>query len=53
VNINELVVAVNVARGPAPLSDCPSLGVDGSWAVTVDELITAVANAQNGCGSGS
>lgn len=51
VQVNELVVAVNIALDALPLTQCPNLD-DGHGMVTVDRLVLAVNNALNGC-SGS
>jgi len=49
VSIGELIVAVNISSGTAPLSRCPAADRDHNGAVTIDELITAVNNATSGC----
>lgn len=51
VAINELITAVNIALGLAPLSACPAADPDGSGTVTVDDLIKAVNSALEGCPS--
>jgi hypothetical protein len=52
VSINELVLATNIALGLTDLDQCPSLDADGNGAVTVDEVLQAVANLLNGCPGG-
>jgi hypothetical protein len=47
--INELIGGVSIALDNAALDTCPSFDRDGNGAVSIDELITAVNNAQNGC----
>lgn len=49
VAVNELVLAVNIALGNAPASQCPSVDRNGDGTVTVSELIQAVNAALNGC----
>lgn len=49
VSIDELITAIGIAIGSAPLSTCTSADVDRNGGVTVDELIRAVRAAQNGC----
>ena len=44
VTVNELVTAVNIALGNAPLTDCPSASSDGQE-VTISDLIQAVNSA--------
>lgn len=51
VSINELISAVGVSLGLAPLSSCPAADPDDSGAVAVNELVGAVARALNGCDS--
>lgn len=52
VAINELVLGVNIALGNALLPVCPSYDANSNGAVDIDELITAVNNAQRGCPGG-
>ncbi|MBI1815511.1 MAG: hypothetical protein HYR72_11070 [Deltaproteobacteria bacterium] len=47
--VDELVRGVEIALGLLPLDECPSFDADMSRTVTVDELVTAVNNALNGC----
>jgi len=49
VSIDELILAVNVANGFAPLSACPSADRNRDGTVTIDELIAAVNNAASDC----
>jgi hypothetical protein len=49
VMINELVLGVNIALDQAALAECPAMNANGDLQVSVDELITAVNNALNGC----
>jgi hypothetical protein len=51
VDIAELVRAVNIALGRAPLSTCRAADRDGSGNVGINELIAAVAAALQGCRS--
>lgn len=47
VNVNELIVAVNIALGSAEPGACPAFG--GAKTVTITDLIRAVNDALNGC----
>ena len=49
VAINELVIGVNIALGNLPIAECPRFDANGDTAVTIPELIQAVANTLNGC----
>jgi len=51
VSINELITAVNIALGNAPLSGCPVTDLDGGGSLEINELIAAVNNALAGCPS--
>jgi len=44
-----LVTGVKIALGTAPLGSCPSFDGNGDGVVAVNELITGVNNALNGC----
>lgn len=48
VAINELVIAVNIALGNAPMSACVAVDADGSGSVEINELVRAVNNATQG-----
>jgi len=52
VTVDDLVLAVRVALGASPLSDCAAVDVDHSGVVTIDELITATRRAVEGCREG-
>jgi hypothetical protein len=49
VTVDELILAVNVALGAAPISNCLSLDTNADGEVTIDEVIVAVGNALIGC----
>jgi hypothetical protein len=49
VSIDELILAVNIGNGLAPLSACPSADRNRDGMVTIDELIAAVNNAATDC----
>ena len=49
VAINELIAAVNIALGSAPVSACAASACEAGPAVTITCLIRAVNNALNGC----
>ena len=52
VTVDEIVYAVNVALGTAPVTACMSLDSSGDGMVDVAELGTAVTVSITGCGSG-
>ena len=47
--VTELVTAVSIALGSAPLSSCPAADTDGDQNVRIPELVAAVNAALNGC----
>ncbi|MEO8603820.1 MAG: hypothetical protein ABI629_14695 [bacterium] len=49
VTVSNLIIAVNIALGSAPVGDCTAIDTDGNGDVTVSELIQAVNAALNGC----
>jgi hypothetical protein len=49
VTISELILAVNIALGSRPTSDCLAADSTGDGTVTINEIITAVGNALGGC----
>lgn len=49
VSIAELILAVNIALGARPVSDCRSVDTNGDGQVAINELIAAVNNALDGC----
>jgi len=49
VGINELVLGVNIALNGLPTRTCPALDPDGSGAVDIAELVSAVSAALLGC----
>ena len=49
VSINELIRAVNIALGHAPLTGCPAADANGDGVVRIGELISAVNAALTGC----
>jgi hypothetical protein len=48
VRINELVMAVNIALGSAPMAACMAVDADGSGVAEIHEVVGAVANALRG-----
>ena len=52
VAINELILGVNIALGRQPLANCPEFDENTQHGVEINELVTAVHNAMNGCGGG-
>lgn len=53
VSVDEIVTGVSIALGVGDLAHCPAFDESGDGQVTVDELLVAVQNALNGCGSHS
>lgn len=49
VSVDELVRGVNIALGNAALDSCPDLDGSGDGAVRINELVSAVAAALDGC----
>ena len=49
VAVNELVTAVNIALGSAPIGGCSACDVNGDGLVSINELIAAVTSALGGC----
>jgi hypothetical protein len=49
VRIDELMLGVSIALGERPAAECMVADADASGSVQIDELITAVDGALNGC----
>ena len=49
VQIQELILGVNIALGGMPLANCAAIDANSDGAAAVNELVTAVRNALNGC----
>jgi hypothetical protein len=49
VTVDELIQAVNIALGNAPVWTCSAADLDGNGVVTVNELVAAVGSAMSGC----
>jgi alpha-tubulin suppressor-like RCC1 family protein len=49
--VAELVLGVGIALGTSPVDSCPRMDVNGDRRVSVDELVSAVQAALNGCAS--
>ena len=49
VTISEIITAVNIALGSAPISDCGAVDTNGDKMVTINELVAAVNNALSSC----
>ena len=47
--MHELVTGVIMALNGAALPSCATADSDGSGPITINELVTAVANALGGC----
>src|SRR5215468_4572010 len=52
VSIDDLIRAVNIALGSAPVSSCEPADRNGDGAVTIEELIAGVQHALDGCALG-
>jgi hypothetical protein len=48
--VGEILTMVNIALGNVQLLDCEAADANHDGQVTVDEILTAVNNALNGCG---
>lgn len=51
VTVSDLIVAVDIALGHAPLSRCRAADLTGAGRVTISDLIQAVDAALMGCPS--
>jgi hypothetical protein len=49
VTVDEIVSGVNIALGVIAVDACEAMDLDGSGSVTVDELLSAIDAALNGC----
>ena len=49
VTIDDLLIMVNIALDQQPLTACPAADADRSGTATIEEILLAVNNAQNGC----
>src|SRR5574337_71774 len=49
VSVDELLTMVNIALGNAPVADCLAGTTNGDDHITIDEILTAVMRALNGC----
>ena len=49
VQVDELIMAVNIALGTADHSACESVDADGNGSCDIDELLLAVSHALSGC----
>jgi len=49
VTVVELLTLVKIAIGDDSLNQCPSADGNHDGQITIDELLTAVSNALNGC----
>jgi hypothetical protein len=52
VTIDELIRAVRIALGEAPVATCAAVDVDGDRALAIEELLGSVARALDGCPAG-
>jgi hypothetical protein len=49
VTVDELLTMVSIALGNAPIAACEVGDMNGDHQITIDEILTAVNNALNGC----
>jgi hypothetical protein len=47
--VDEILTMVNIALGNASVSECEAGDANGDTQITVDEILTAVNNALEGC----
>jgi hypothetical protein len=52
VSLDDLLQAVTVAFGDAPVGSCASVDANGDGTVSINELLSAVQRALDGCGPG-
>lgn len=50
VTVDEIILGVGIVLGDASIRDCQAMDGDSDGAVTVNELLTAVTQALQGCG---
>jgi len=49
VAVNDVIAAINIVLGRAPLSGCLTADVNGDEALTIDEILAAVNELLSGC----
>jgi hypothetical protein len=49
VTIADLIIAIGIALGSRPVTDCTAIDRSGDGRIGIDELIAAIGNALNGC----
>jgi len=49
VSVDELVTAVSIALGAPSVEQCPAIDMNQDTRATVDEIVSAVTNALQGC----
>jgi hypothetical protein len=49
VTVDEILTMVNIALGNVPVADCLAGDRNQDGTITVDEILTAVYKALNGC----
>ena len=47
--MDEILTMVNIALGNAPLLNCEAADANHDGQVTIEEILTALNNALNGC----
>jgi hypothetical protein len=51
VDVADILTMVNIELGTRPLLDCQAGDANGDGQIAVDEILSAVSNALNGCGA--
>jgi hypothetical protein len=51
--VDEILTLVNIALGNATVADCRAGDANHDGQITIDEILTAVNNALNGCIGGA
>jgi hypothetical protein len=51
VTVGDIITMVDIALGNTAVSECQAGDANGDGTITVDEILKAVNNALNGCGS--
>jgi hypothetical protein len=49
--VDDIITMVDIALGNAAISACKAGDANHDGTITIDEILTAVNNALNGCGS--
>ncbi len=49
VTVDDIIIAVNISLGSAPVTECEAADPTGSGTVTIDDIVRAVNNSLDGC----